>query len=71
MNTHMAKITKLQEQLTAKSTELSRLPAMHKELTNELSLVKSQQAARALVLDDLESVPGNCERPNKRASIAG
>lgn len=42
MDTHMAEIAELQEQLMAKSDELSELCARNDKLADELSRVKTQ-----------------------------
>lgn len=56
--THTVEIAKLQEHLTAKSAELSRLSAKHRKLTNKLSRVKLQNTAGATILDNLKLVAG-------------
>lgn len=69
LDTHTAKIAKLQKQLSAKSAELLQRSAKHIEPTDKSSRVKSQIAAGASVLNNLKSVAGNCERLNKRPRV--
>lgn len=69
MDTHTPEIVELQEQLTAKIAELSQLSAKHSMLTDELSRVKSQNAAGTAVLNNLKSIGKNYERPNRSARV--
>lgn len=45
------------------------MSAKNSELTDEISCAKSQSAAGAIVLDNLKSAAGNCQRPRIRATV--
>lgn len=63
MNAQIVEISILRERLAAQSAELSQLSAIHSDLTDELSHVKSHHTAGATMLDDLKSVAGAFEHP--------
>lgn len=71
MDTQTAEIAESQEHLAARSAELPQLSAKHSELTEELSRVKSICAAESAVVDDLNSVVGDCELSIRRATGTG
>lgn len=62
-NAHTTEIAELQEQLTAKSTKLYELCAKNGKLADELSRIKTQNAAGGTGSDNLKSVAGIFERP--------
>lgn len=64
------RIAELQEQLSAKSDDLSNLSAKHSELTNELNCAKLRSASAVTILDDRNLVAGSCERLTKQARAA-
>lgn len=66
MDTHGPEMMALQEQLAAKSADLSKLLANHVEWTDELGFVKLPSAAGATVSGDLKPLAGVRERPARR-----
>lgn len=70
MDACTSETAEIPEQLTPKGAELSQLTEKHRELSEKLNRMKTQNAADPTVVNDQKSVAGGCERPNKRAVMA-
>lgn len=70
MDAHTAEIAKLQEELTAKSAELSEWCAKNGKLADGQSRLKAHDTTEGTVPYNLKSVTDNCERPSNRAKVS-